>query len=225
MKLQKFRVFSLFPNSELWRLEAGLHSSSASSILTAETSGDFSFLCFCLFFLTFLPASVPLIQIQHLGVSGGAFLHVAVCWFDLCLGCVKQTGKHTRSPPAAPPLMQFSTMWEINSECWHLPHSFGRQRQTESTVSVPPPQPNQVTSHFPAVSERASDGTRPNRPDGCFSSYLFMCLFLPPFLPLPPSETKTVLSRYIRCDLCAPRPPAAPLDQKQTRIPHKLCNS
>lgn len=111
--------------------------------LTAETSVDFSFLYFFLFFLTFLPASVPLFQIQHLGESGGAFLRVAVCWFDLFLGCVKQTDKHTRSPPAAPPLMQFSTMWKINSECWHLPHSFGRQRQTESTVSVPPP-PNQI---------------------------------------------------------------------------------
>ena len=96
-----------------------------------------------------------------------------------------RTHTHTQCTPAASPLMQFSTMWKINSVCWHLPYSFGLQCQTES-----PPQPNQVTSSFPAVSERASDSTWPNRPDGwavfAFCFYLFMCLFLHPFLPPPP---------------------------------------
>ncbi len=51
----------------------------------------------------------------------------------------------------------------------------------------PPPQPNQVTVNFPAVSEQASDKARPNRTDGwalfAFCCYLFMCLF---FLSLSP---------------------------------------
>lgn len=65
----------------------------------------------------------------------------------------------------------------------------------------PPPQPNQVTVNFPAVSEQASDKARPNRTDGwalfAFCCYLFMCLFflslsplIHPFLPLPQVPTR-----------------------------------
>lgn len=182
-------VFKLW---ELWRQGSFHHLPALIFHFTAKTSADFSIFFF--FLLNFLPVSVSLIQIQHLGVSCAAFLQVAVCCFDLFLGCVKQTNAGA-APLQLPPLMQFSTMWKINSECWHLPHSFGRQRQTESTVSVPP------SSKSSYLVFSSCEWTRERRDLAksswwlgciCFSSYLFMCLFLHPSVPLQWNEESPV---------------------------------
>lgn len=42
-------------------------------------------------------------------------------------------------------------------ECWRVPHVFGSYwHWGESSFQTPPPQPNQVTVNFPAVSEQAA---------------------------------------------------------------------
>lgn len=85
--------------------------------------------------------------------------------------------------------------WTLNADICHkhLAANFRADFSVSETVFsffffFSPLQPNlNVTLNFPAVSEQASDGARPNRTDGwavfAFCCYLFMCLF---FLPLSP---------------------------------------
>lgn len=188
MKLQMFRVFNLFSNSGNCDILNRGHSSSASSIL-APRSWNFS---------RFQPSPLLLV-LPHLPASfgsadpnsafGGEQWSFPTCC-SLLIWPLPRLCETNRQTHARPP---------CGSSLDAVQHNVENQLRmlTSATFIWPPasnrvyrfrapPQPNQVTSHFPAVSERTSDGTRPNRPDGCFSSYLFMCLFLPPFLPLPP---------------------------------------
>lgn len=101
MKLQMFRVCSLFSNSGNCDVlnRGSIHHLPALFLhLTAETSVDFSCIYFCLFFLTFLPASVPLIQIQHLG--GGRRSFPTCCGLLIWpLPRLCETNRQTRAQP------------------------------------------------------------------------------------------------------------------------------
>lgn len=193
-------VFIVFSNIwELWRQGCIHHLPALIFHFTAKTSAGFSIFFF--FLLNFLPVSVSLIHIQHLGLSCAAFLRVAGCCFDLFLGCVKQTNAGA-APPAAPPIDAVQHNVEnqlrmLTSATFIWPPASNRVYR----FRPPPPHPNQVTSYFPAVSERGSDATWPNHPDGWAAYALIYSCVYSSTLPSPFSETKKVLSRYIRCDL------------------------
>lgn len=208
------QLLCVLSNWELWRQGSFHHLPALIFHFTAKTSADFSIFLF--FLLNFLPVSVSLIQIQHLGVSCAAFLRVAVCCFDLFLGCVKQT--NAGAAPLQLPHWCSSAQCGKSTPNADICHIHLAASVKPSLPFPSPPHPNQVTSYFPAVSERGSDATWPNHPDG-WAVYAFPLIYscvYSSILPSPFSETKKVLSRYIRCDLWAPQPLAAPLEQKQT---------
>lgn len=184
-------VFKLW---ELWRLEPGPHSSSASSILAPHSWNFRRFqLYLLLLILPHLPASFGSADPNSAFGGGGRRSFPTCCGFVDLTSSSSVWNKQTNTRAAPPRLLPWCSSAQCgkstpNADICHI--HLAASVKPSLPFPPPPPQPNQVTSHFPAVSERASDGTRPNRPDGCFSSYLFMCLFLPPFLALPPPPVK-----------------------------------
>lgn len=70
-----------------------------------------------------------------------------------------RTNTHTHTHTPAPPfLLAVQYKEEKTPECWRVPHVFGSYWHwgESSFQTPPPPQPNQVTVNFPAVSEQAA---------------------------------------------------------------------
>lgn len=189
MKRLVYETLNVLCFQLVFKLLGSIHHLPALFLhLTAETSVDFSFPYFFLFFLTFLPASVPLIQIQHLGVSGVELSYV-LRFVDLT-SSLAVWDKQANNTRAAPPRL---LPWCSSAQCGKsTPNADICHIHLAASVkpSLPFPSPPHPPTKSSYLAFSSCEWTSERR-DSAKSSWwllflLFIHVFIPPSFPAPP---------------------------------------